>query len=91
MARAVYRVRLHEHFAHIGERAPGCVPDLKQLLGVAELSQQVRDIGDQLRIAEAYLFGIVAADQFSKQLLQRMRFRNHWAPFVKRPTPVGLH
>jgi hypothetical protein len=35
--------------------------NLEQLVGFAELGQQMRDIGYDLRIADADLFGIVAS------------------------------
>ena len=51
--------------------------NLEQLIGLAELRQQVRDIGDDLRIADTDLLGVVASNQFLEKLPQRMRFRNH--------------
>src|ERR1035438_603206 len=42
----------------------------------------MRDIPDNLRIANSYLLGVMAPDKFEKQLLQRMRLWNHLPVFI---------
>ena len=54
--------------------------NLEQLIGFAELRQQMRNVGDDLRVANPDFFGVVPSHQVLKQLLQRMRFRNHFEP-----------
>ena len=54
--------------------------NLKELLGVAELRQQMRDVRHNLRIADADLFRVMTSHQVLKQVLQRMRFRYHLGP-----------
>jgi hypothetical protein len=44
------------------------------LLGIAKFRQQMRYVADDLRVADADLFGIVPPYQINEQLLQRMRF-----------------
>ena len=74
---AVDGIGFEQHLADIGQRTIGRVMNLEQLIGFAELRQQMRNIGDDLRIANADFFGVVPSHQILKQLLQRMRFRNH--------------
>ena len=54
--------------------------NLEELIGFAELRQQMRNVGYDLRIANANFVGVVSSHQVLKQLLQRMRFRNHFEP-----------
>ena len=53
------------------------IANLKQLLCFTEFQEQMRNVGDHLRVADADLLRIVTPDQILKKLLQRMRFRNH--------------
>src|SRR5215472_487392 len=78
----VNRIGFQQHLAYIIERAIGSVSDFEELIGVTKFCEQMRDVADQLRITNADFFCIVSADEFNKQLLQWMRFRNHflWAP-----------
>src|SRR5271157_2312632 len=78
--RAVDRVRLDQHLAHIVQRLPRRIADFQQLLGIAKLRQQMCDVAHDLRVANSNLLGIMPADQFTKQLLQRMRLRNFHGP-----------
>src|SRR4029077_16092558 len=71
-------VRLDQHLAYIVQRLPRRIADFQQLLGIAKLRQQMRDVVHELGIANSDLLGIVTADQFKKELLQRMRLRNHF-------------
>ena len=63
---SVHGIGFEQHFAHIVQRAVGGVANLEQLLRVAKLGQQVGDIADQLRIANADLFRVVTADQVNE-------------------------
>ena len=58
--------------------------NLEQLIGFAELGEQVRDISHDLRITDADLLGIVPPHQLLEKLTQWMRFRNHLFPPVNR-------
>src|SRR5437764_6236496 len=75
--RAVYWVGFQQHLAHVVQRTIPGVLNLEQLVRFAELGQQVRDIGHDLRIANANFVCVVLPHQVFKELLQRMRFRNH--------------
>src|SRR5437868_7417829 len=54
---AIDGIGFEQHFANIGERAPGGIADLEQLLRVAELGEQVGNVSGQLRIAQTNFFG----------------------------------
>src|ERR1700682_4153987 len=53
------RVGFREHFADVGKRLFSGIADLEQLLRLAELTQQVGNIVDDLGIANADLFSIM--------------------------------
>src|SRR5258708_20406939 len=80
----VNRVRLDQHLAYIVQGLTRRIADFQQLLGVAKLRQQMCDVVHELGITNSDLLGIVTADQFKKQLLQRIRLRIHF------PTPTSL-
>src|ERR1019366_4762383 len=50
-------------------------------------------LAHELRIANSNLLGIMTANQFTKQLLQRMRLRNHFhgPHFPPKPWPSCSH
>src|SRR6266849_498328 len=75
--RPVDGIGLQQHFAKVSKRTVSRIMNLEQLIGVAELRQQMRHISDDLRIANVDLLGIMASNQFLKKLTQWMRFRNH--------------
>lgn len=51
--------------------------NLEQLIGLAELRQQVRDVSHDLWVTNTDLLRIVPSHQLLEKLPQRMRFRNH--------------
>ena len=73
----VHRIGLDQHFADIGEGFVRAVANLEQLLDFAELGHEMGDVVHDLRVANPNLLSIVPANEFNKQLLQRVRFRNH--------------
>src|SRR5580704_19233355 len=75
----VYRIGLDQHFADVREGFVRAVANLEQLLDFAKLGHEVRDVVHNLRVADPNLLGIVTANEFNKQLLQRVRFRNHYS------------
>ncbi len=72
--RTIDGIRLDQHLAHISNRFAGLIVDFEELLDITEFRQQVSHIVHHLWIADANFFGVMPADQFDKQLLQRMRF-----------------
>ena len=89
---AVHRIGFDQHLADIGYGLVRAVANLEQLLDFAKLGHEMRDVVDDLRVADPNLLGIVPADQFHKELLQRMRFRNHYfrAPELRLPSGVPI-
>jgi hypothetical protein len=65
-------IGLKQHLADIGERAIAGSVNLEQLIGVAKFREQVRDVCDQLLVADADLLRIVPPYQFQEELPQRM-------------------
>src|SRR6202451_3075769 len=73
----VDRIGFDQHLAHISDWLVGSITYLQQLLDLAKLGHEMRDVVHNLRVANPDLLGVVPANQLNKQLLQRMRFRNH--------------
>src|SRR5580698_78219 len=71
------RIGFDQHLAYIGDWLVSSVAYFEQLLNLAELGHEMRDVVYDLRVANPNLLGVVPANQLNKQLLQRMRFRNH--------------
>src|SRR5262249_29852483 len=65
-----HRIRLDQHLANIGERLTSRVAQLEQLLRVAELSQQMSDVTNNLRIADPNFVSVMSSNQLHKKLLQ---------------------
>ena len=74
---AVDGIGLQQHLARVVERAAGGIADLVELFRFAELGEQAGDVVADFLVAQADAFGKIPAYQFQKQLLQRMRFRDH--------------
>ncbi len=63
---AVDGIGLQQHFSDVGQWTVRGIANLEKLLGFTELGQQMRDISDDLRIANADLFGVMPSDKILK-------------------------
>jgi hypothetical protein len=74
---SIDRIRFHQHLANIRECTPGGIANPEELLHFAELGDQVSDVVDDERIAQANFFRVMPTHKLHEELPQWMRLWNH--------------